>query len=123
MKKRAVKVITSGMVFLVAGIFYACFVEAAGIGVPCPFYAVTGRYCPGCGVTRMCIALLKFDIAAAFESNAMVLILTPVLLPVLIKNVVSYVRTGMYHLGKTENILIVAAIVLLIVFGIWRNLF
>ncbi len=122
MKKRAWKVVTFGMVFLVAGIFYAWFVEVSGIGIPCPFFAVTGRYCPGCGVTHMCMALLKLDFAAAFESNGMVLILMPVFAPMLIKNVIAYVRTGRYRLSKAEQILVMTAIVLLIGFGIARNL-
>ena len=122
MKKRAWKVVTFGMVFLVAGIFYAWFVEVSCIGIPCPFFAVTGRYCPGCGVTHMCMALLKLDFAAAFESNGMVLILMPVFAPMLIKNVIAYVRTGRYRLSKAEQILVMTAIVLLIGFGIARNL-
>ncbi|SEH80472.1 Protein of unknown function [Mycolicibacterium rutilum] len=47
---------------------------------PCPFHALTGLYCPGCGGLRMTHDLLHGDLAAAFVDNAFVLIGLPVLL-------------------------------------------
>ena len=120
-KKRFVKLLTIGMAFLLAGCFYAVFVEMTGWGIPCLFRLVTGLDCPGCGVTRMCIALLHLDFVTAAQSNGMVLFLLPVFLIIFLKNAVRYVRDGSYHLGKAENIFLVAAIVLLLGFGILRN--
>ncbi len=45
----------------------ALFVTKAG----CPFYRVFGVPCPGCGLTRAWLAVLRFDFAAAFGYNFM----------------------------------------------------
>ena len=35
----------------------------------CPFHALTGLWCPGCGMTRATYALLHGNVAAAFSAN------------------------------------------------------
>lgn len=35
----------------------------------CPFLALTGYYCPGCGSTRMCAALTHGDLHTAMDRN------------------------------------------------------
>ena len=37
--------------------------------LPCPIHYVTGIECPGCGITRACIALARGDIGHALNSN------------------------------------------------------
>jgi Protein of unknown function (DUF2752) len=46
---------------------------------PCLFHAVTGLWCPGCGLTRCAHALVHFDLARAFEMNALAMVAAPVL--------------------------------------------
>jgi Protein of unknown function (DUF2752) len=46
----------------------------------CPFYALTGHYCPGCGATRAIAELLHGHVAAALHFNAAVTLLLPMLL-------------------------------------------
>ena len=45
----------------------------------CPFYAITGFYCPGCGTLRCLHALLHADLRAAVGFNAVTVLLTPML--------------------------------------------
>jgi hypothetical protein len=47
---------------------------ATGIGLPCPFRAVTGWECPLCGGTRLGGALLRGDVGSAFADNPVVLV-------------------------------------------------
>lgn len=46
----------------------------------CPFYALTGHSCPGCGATRAIAELLHGHVAAALHFNAAVTLLLPILL-------------------------------------------
>ena len=36
---------------------------------PCPFHLLTGIDCPGCGMTRACIALARGEIGRALQYN------------------------------------------------------
>ena len=44
---------------------------------PCPLYALTGIYCPGCGAGRCVTALLHFRFYAAFRYNPLMVICLP----------------------------------------------
>jgi Protein of unknown function (DUF2752) len=46
----------------------------------CPFWALTGLYCPGCGGLRMTHDLLHGDLAAAVTDNVFLLVGLPLLL-------------------------------------------
>ena len=58
----------------------------------CPFYAITGLYCPGCGTLRSLHALLHADLRSAFGFNAVTVLLAPML-------VVAWVSVGVAGLG------------------------
>lgn len=45
----------------------------AGAFVPCPFYATTGCYCPGCGSMRAIGSLWRGDALAAIGYNILVI--------------------------------------------------
>ena len=106
-----------------AGLLYAGFVLLTGWGIPCVFHLVTGLSCPGCGVSRMFLALLRLDFAAAWQANPAILALLPLGLAVFADISVRYVRTGRRAPGKLSNAAIVFMIAVLLVFGVARNLF
>ena len=58
----------------------------------CPFYAITGLYCPGCGTLRCLHALLHADLRSAFGFNAVTVLLTPML-------VVAWLSVGIAGIG------------------------
>jgi uncharacterized protein DUF2752 len=45
----------------------------------CPFLALTGRWCPGCGSLRAVHALTRGNLALAFDLNPLFLVLLPAL--------------------------------------------
>lgn len=47
------------------------------MGIPCMFNKITGLYCPGCGITRAVIALMKLDIKTALDYNFCFVIFAP----------------------------------------------
>jgi hypothetical protein len=40
-----------------------------GVFIPCPIHRLTGRWCPGCGMTRALHDLLHGDVRAALGAN------------------------------------------------------
>lgn len=65
------RVLTPVMALLVlAGVYLA------GARIPCVFYRVTGYLCPGCGITRMCLALVHLDFVTAFSNNPLCFVLS-----------------------------------------------
>ena len=59
---------------------------------PCPFFALTGLYCPGCGSSRALHQLLHGHWAAAFSLNPVMVSLLPVLLYVFLSKILEAVR-------------------------------
>lgn len=60
--------------FFAAGLGLSVLYATTGVGLPCPFRALTGWECPLCGGTRMGGALLHGEIGAAFAFNPVALI-------------------------------------------------
>ena len=69
----------SGIILLL--VLYILLITVTGIG--CPIKWLTGISCPGCGITRSCISLLKFDFKQAFEYHALTLVLVPSIIYIL----------------------------------------
>lgn len=111
-----------GAVILVIGLLYGLFVKKTGLAVPCVFYRVTGLKCPGCGVTRMCVALLQFRWREAFESHPVLLIQLPFLGLIALRNIIAYIRNGVSRVSRLETIIIYICIVLLLGFAVIRNI-
>ena len=56
-----------------------------GSGLPaCPFHAMTGLYCPGCGATRAVHALVHGDVVHALAMNPMFTLTLPVVVLLLL---------------------------------------
>lgn len=52
----------------------------------CPFFSLTGLYCPGCGSTRCLHALAHFDLVAALAMNPLLVVALPLLASMLAWN-------------------------------------
>ena len=115
--------ISVGMsVCLLFGVLYALWLSLGGPGIPCIFHVLTGLDCPSCGVTHMCMALLRLDIPAAWRANAAILCLLPVLLLIAGSMIGRYVKTGETRPQRWVSILIWSTIIVLLLFGLARNL-
>ena len=106
----------------ICGLMYAAFVSATGVGVPCVFRVITGLECPGCGVSRMCLSLLRLDFGAAWSSNPAVMALLPLGGVVFADMAVRYVKTGSRQPDRFSNAALIFMTAVLLLFGIARNI-
>ena len=102
-------------------LIYAAFVSITGFGIPCYFNLLTGLKCPSCGVTHMCLDLMRGDIVSAAQDNFAILTLIPFLIYFSVRLFYLYVKTGTFKLTKPEVIILWIIVVYLAVFGFVRN--
>ncbi len=123
MRARIIKVVRPTAIIVAIGLIYIVFRNLTGLSVPCPIHAVTGLYCPGCGVSRMFFHLARLEFAEAFSSNCVLFVLAPVFSGFLIFHIISYIRTGKKGFRRWEEILCIVLIGVLLAFMVLRNIF
>lgn len=121
MKKRIIKVITVSASLVFVGCAYAFLNVNFGFSIPCIFNKITGFLCPGCGVSRMCISLLRLDFESAFKYNPVIMCMLPLGAVMVFNGIRRYIVTGVNKIPKSENNLMVLMIAVLLIFGIVRN--
>lgn len=103
-----------GVAVIVMGLIYLKVISPKwGLHIPCLFNEVTGYYCPGCGVTRASLALIDGDIYQSFRYNMIVYIVLPFM------GIGSFLREKRVPYANT---LLITLAVIVIVFGVLRNL-
>ena len=89
---------------------------------PCPFHAVTGLWCPGCGATRASGLLLRGHPVEALHYNALWVVAAPAVVYALVRWARrSFGRRGPPALAPARPVAI-AAIVAIVAFSVIRNL-
>ncbi len=63
-KRLKQKILLTLCYLLVVAVFYF-------LKIPCIYRALFNIHCPGCGITRALISVLKLDFASAFAHNSM----------------------------------------------------
>ena len=115
--KRELKI---ALILLGLGLGYYIFTEITHLYIPCVFHIVTGLHCPGCGVTRFIVALLHFDFRSAASQNLALAVLLPLWL--IYGAFYIFLPEKLGDRTKPFKILTIGSVVLLVVFGILRNI-
>ena len=120
---RILKVILGGILLEILFFGYCFFYVNYKVGIPCLFDKITGYLCPGCGITRCLLALIRGELDQAFNYNKLVFIMLPFIIVYL------FYRIYLYVFDKKDKILknipsIFSYILLgvVILFGILRNI-
>ena len=85
----------------------------------CLFHKITGLYCPGCGITRLLLAILKFDFYQAFRFNPLVFILLIVYLLYEVINLI--LKLLKRNKIKVNKYVLYFILIIIVAFGIMRN--
>ena len=103
--------------FLIISIIKYLF---TGSGIPCIFSEITGLSCPGCGISRMLISMLKLEFYQAFRYNPLVFIL--LIISSIISVIILILRYKFNKKVVIPNWIYMCLLVNLIAYGILRNL-
>lgn len=93
----------------------------SGFFPACPFRALTGFTCPGCGSTRGLHRLLHGDLLAAFELNPLMVLALPFLLYALLRYTDAAVRGTATSPNRLNAKYIWALLVVIMSFWVFRN--
>lgn len=121
MLHRVKKLCITILIVILIGIVYAIFWSITGLAIPCWFYEITHLYCPGCGVSRMCLSILQLDFYQAFRYNPGVMIISPILIWYFIRTCVRYIRGQDNSITIYQKILFIIIVILLLLYGVARN--
>jgi hypothetical protein len=105
-----------------AGLLVAVDPGVPGHYPTCPFYAITGLYCPGCGTLRLVHQLLTGHPGAALGLNPLFMVIAPFLLYAYLRWAAERVAGVRLPAIKAPPWAIRLVPVLFIVFGVVRNI-
>lgn len=88
----------------------------------CPFHALTGLNCPGCGLTRGFHALFQGDILTALHFNALLPVYLLLFLYLFVSLGLILIRGRGFNFCRFSSRIIYGFLALTLVFGIVRNL-
>ena len=108
---------------LAAGAAYLYIFEPgkSGFFPGCPFRALTGFTCPGCGSTRGLHCLLHGDVVAAFEFNPLLILSLPFLLYALARYTNAALRGRPLKVNHLNAAYIWILITVILSFWVFRN--
>lgn len=87
----------------------------------CPFRAITGFVCPGCGSTRGLHSLVHGDIVGAFEFNPLLILSLPFLLFALVRYTTAAVTGRPPKVNRLDAKYIWMVFVVIMCFWVFRN--
>lgn len=121
-RRRLLRLVIFYSSLLASGLLYALICRLLGGGIPCLFHVMTGLRCPGCGITRMALCLLSFELAEAFEWNSAAFIALPFAVFVIIYQSIIFIKTGSGKLTRLSNVILIFLIVLFLGYAVIRNI-
>lgn len=92
------------------------------ITIPCAFHEITGFYCPGCGVTRMFLAVAELNFYQAFRYNPFVFVLLIIYLNYKLYYLILWLFDRNKKSKKIPELVIYIILIVAILFGILRNI-
>ena len=105
-----------------AAILYRWNPATAGFFPACPFFTLTGWYCPGCGSLRAMHQLLHGHLGAAFDLNPLLVLALPFVLYQILALLMRHPRLQPFPTERIPGAWVRVMGIVLVVFGVLRNL-
>ena|SRR5580765_5322598 len=114
----------AGAVAMAAGSGIVAYFDPTTVGFfpVCPLYSLTGFACPGCGLTRGFHALFHGDVLTALDFNALIPVWTVIFGYVFVSLLLLAVRGKGLPMWPTWPRFLWTFMIVLLVFGVLRNL-
>jgi hypothetical protein len=94
-----------------------------GFFPPCIFYKVTNLYCPGCGSTRACDALIEGRLSNAFGYNPLFIVCLPLVFFFLLRSVwLGIVKNEVFEVHHRYSKYLLVLAIVIVAYGVARNL-
>lgn len=106
---------------LISGSIYLLWLKTTGLSLHCPFYWLTGLYCPGCGITTMFICLTDGDLVSAWKANPAIILAAPFIIVQMLKHKSTDCPPALTRPNQIDY-LTIALLIWFVSFGILRNL-
>ena len=103
---------------MLAGLLYIFDPSVCKVFPPCPFYAITGFYCPGCGSQRALHDILHMDLTGAVANNLLVIPAILITVYQLMYLIIKFKHKNILYYNSTPWIILG----IIIVFWILRNI-
>ena len=87
--------------------------------IPCIFHKITHFYCPGCGITRMILSILKLDLYQAFRYNPLLFIMMPFIITYEIIYYINWIQDKKITISKKIWYIL---LIITIIYTILRNI-
>ena len=111
------------LIFISIIIIYFILALVFKVNINCPIHEIFHVYCPGCGVTRMIIALFKGEFYQSFRYNQLLFILLPVFIFFLINYIICIKNNKKPLYLRINNKVWIVVCIIMIVYAILRNIF
>ena len=109
-------ILTIGIVVIIS----FCHYLIIGTFLPCIINKITGLYCPGCGITRMLLSILKLDFYQAFRYNPLLFIF---LILFIVYQIIKLITIQFFNKDiKLNNYVYIFLLIITIGFGVIRNI-
>lgn len=109
----------TGMILMLVIIILFSRMEL-GVSFACPLKYIFDYDCPGCGVTRMCEAILKGNLYQAFRYNCFVFVTAPFICALYVWQAIVFIWNG--KIIKHLDMILFGYALALTIFGILRNI-
>lgn len=123
MKSRAKKFCIFLTAILLIGVLYYFVTYFTGFYIPCLVRLVTGLRCPGCGISHMIINIFHLNFKAAFKSNQLLFLTSPIIAAMIVRETYCYIK---YEKHKTDKWIDITSFILIgafILFTVLRNIY